>query len=374
MAIRARAVGFRIEATEAFCGLRRSKIVSGLFIWPEWLIELRVRFHKEGSTKMREIITTAPASQPCAGIDTGKHWLDVALSGGRHLKRRKNDAHGHAELIAELAALGVARLGIEATGGYEAEVTSALRQAGFEVQVFQPQQVKAYARFKLQRAKSDKIDALVIAQCTAELKELRAPPDPRLAAFAGHLTLIEQIEEDIARAKIRREHAAGERALAHYKAEIKRLAAVRREELKLLEAGLRAHADFGGRLDLVASIDGVGRRTAIAMIVRMPELGSLTREKAACLLGAAPFIRQSGRFEGERHVDGGRARPRTALFACAQAAIKWNRELAAVYKSLRARGKHHSVAIMACTRKLAIFINTVLGRGTPWQTERTSRA
>lgn len=349
-------------------------IVSGLFIWPEWLIELRVRFHKEGSTKMRETITTASASQPCAGIDTGKHWLDVALSGGRHLKRRRNDTQGHAQLIAELAALGIVRVGIEATGGYEAEVTSALRQAGFEVQVFQPQQVKAYARFKLQRAKSDKIDALVIAQCTAELKALRAPPDPRLAPFAGHLTLIEQIEEDIARARIRREHAAGERALAHHKAEIKRLAARRREELKALETGLRAHADLAHRLDLVTSIDGVGRRTAIAMIVRMPELGSLTREKAASLLGVAPFIRQSGRFEGDRHVDGGRDRPRTALFACAQAAIKWNHQLGSFYKCLRTRGKHHAVAIMACTRKLVIYINTVLDRGTPWQTDRSARA
>jgi transposase len=373
MAIRTRAAGFRIGGTKAF-GLWRSMIVSGFFICPEWLIELRVRFHKEGSTKMSEINITAPPSQLCVGIDTGKHWLDVALSDGRSLQRRPNTRDGHLALVAELKTLGVARAGIEATGGYEAEVCSVLRSADFAVQVFQPQQVRAYAIFRLQRAKSDRLDARIIAQCTAELKELRAPPDPRLTDFAGHLTMIEQIEEDIARAKIRREHAVGEHAIAHYKAEIKRLACQRREELKLVETVIRRHPDLARNLDLVASIEGVGLRTAITIIVRMPEMGSLSREKAASLLGVAPFIRQSGRFEGERHVTGGRARPRTALFACAQAAIKWNPQLARFYKRLRDNGKHYSCAIMACTRKLAIYINTVLNRQIPWQPQRLENA
>jgi transposase len=349
-------------------------IGSGLFIWPEWLLELRVRFHKEGSTKMYEPTTLSESRQSCAGIDISKHWLDTALAGGCRLKRQRNDAQGHAGLIAELAALGVTRVGLEATGGYEADLACALRQAGLEVQVFQPQQVKAYARFRLERAKSDAIDAAIIARCTAELKELRAPPDPRLVPFAGHLTMIEQIEEDIARSRIRREHAAGERIVAHYKAEIKRLTALKRAELKLLEAGLRAHADLAQRLDLVASIEGVGRRTAIALIVRMPELGHLTREAAASLMGVAPFVRQSGRFEGERHVEGGRARPRTALFACAQAAIFHNPELKAFHARLKARGKHHATAIIACTRKLVIFINAVLARGTPWRSSKPQPA
>ena len=349
-------------------------IVSGFFICPEWLIEPRVRFHKEGSTKMSESNMTAPPSQLCVGIDTGKHWLDVALSDGRSLKRRPNTTEGHLALIVELKALGIARVGIEATGGYEAEVCKALRSADFAVQVFQPQQVRAYAMFRLQRAKSDKIDARIIAQCTAELKELRAPPDPRLSDFAGHLTMIEQIEEDIARARIRREHAVGERATAHHKAEIKRLLGLRRQELKLIETAIRHHADLARNLDLVVSIDGIGLRTAITIIVRMPEMGSLSREKAASLLGVAPFIRQSGRFEGERHVAGGRARPRTALFACAQAAIKWNPQLAHFYKRLRDNGKHYSCAIMACTRKLAIYINTVLNRQIPWQPQHLENA
>jgi transposase len=342
-------------------------IVSGFFIWPEWLIELRVRFHKEGSTKMSEIITTGHEDQLCAGIDTGKEWLDVALSCGRKLERRRNDAKGWEELIAALKKHGIVRVGIEATGGYEAKVTIALRAAGFRVRVFQPQQVRAYAMFKLQRAKSDDIDARIIAQCTAALSSERPPPDARLAPFAEHLTMIEQIEEDIARARIRSEHAAGEHVIAHYRAEIKRLLALRREEIKLIDKDIAQHADLANKLELIVSIGGVGRRTAIAMAVRMPELGTLTREQAASLLGAAPFIRQSGKYQGERHVEGGRARARTSLFACAQAAIKWNPDLKAFYARLRDAGKHHACAVMACTRKLVILINTVLERGTPWQ-------
>jgi transposase len=344
-------------------------IVSGFFIWPEWLIELRVRFHKEGSTKMSEDTMTAPVRQLCAGIDTSKLWLDVALSNGCGLGRQPNTDGGHCALVAELRRIGAARVGIEATGGYEAQLCRVLRTAGIAVQLFQPAQVKAYAKFTLQRAKSDAIDARIIAQCTAELKELRPPPDPRLSGLAGHLTMIEQIEEDLARAKIRREHAVGERAVAHFKTEIARLTALRRGELKLLDGALRRHPDFARKLDLITSIDGVGLRTAIAIVIRMPELGRLSRGKAASLLGVAPFLRQSGRFEGERHVEGGRARPRTALFACAQAAIKWNPLLAAFYKRLRANGKHYSCAITACTRKLVIYINTVLQRQTPWVTE-----
>jgi hypothetical protein len=129
MAIRTRTAGFRIGGTKAF-GLWRSMIVSGFFICPEWLIELRVRFHKEGSTKMSEINMTAPPSQLCVGIDAGKQWLDVALGDGHNLKRWPNTTDGHLALIGELKTLGVARVGIEATGGYEAEVLQSLAICG----------------------------------------------------------------------------------------------------------------------------------------------------------------------------------------------------------------------------------------------------
>jgi transposase len=341
-------------------------IAFGFFIWPERLLEPRVRFHKDGSTKMHNSSTVTRLGQLCAGIDVSKDQLDIALSSGLSLACQSNDEPGHEAAIAALKAHGVEKVGIEATGGYERAVVKCLRAHGFKVHVFQPQQVHAYAKYKLKRAKSDKLDAVLIAQCMADCSELRDPPDPRLAAFAEHLTFIEQIEEDIARWRIRAEHARLDHVQAGYKAEIKQLLKRRREELKLLQAGIEAQADLKTKLTLITSIKGVGRRTAIAMVVRMPELGSLSREQAASLLGAAPFIQQTGKYQGQRHVAGGRARPRTALFACAQAAVKWNPHLKAFYERLRQAGKPYALAIMACTRKLIILINTVLARATPW--------
>lgn len=318
--------------------------------------------------------STAFATAPVAGIDVSKDKLDIALASGRSLKRRGNNEPGFAELIGELKGLGVVRVGLEATGGYERQLVAALRQAGFEVVVLQPLQVRAYARYRLHHAKSDKLDARIIAQCAAEWTAAREPGDRRLEGFAAHLTVIEQIGEDIARSRIRLEFAACEEAIAHHKALIAWLKARRRDELKSLEAKLKAQADLAAKLDLVMGIAGIGRLTALCLVIRMPELGQVSREKAASLLGVAPMIRQSGKFKGEAHVEGGRMRPRTALFACAQAAILHNDQLKAFYKRLRDKGKHHAVAIMACARKLAIYVNTVLARGTPWQDEPPKKA
>jgi transposase len=133
----------------------------------------------------------------CAGIDTGKRKLDVALVEGVERLQADNTPDGHGALSAWLRQRRVERVGIEASGGYEQAVVSQLRRDGFQVIVFQPAQVRAYAKFHLQRAKNDKIDAALIATCTAATKKIHAPPDPRLAPLAEHLTLIEQITEDM---------------------------------------------------------------------------------------------------------------------------------------------------------------------------------
>ena len=316
---------------------------------------------------MTNTITTGPAAAKVAGIDIGKTWLDIGLADGTKLPRRRNDADGIAALMAELKRLGVVRVGFEATGGYERALAQASRQAGFETAQLQPAQVRGYARYRLKRAKSDSIDRMIIAECTADLKVVRGPPDPRLEAFAAYLTVLEQTEEDIARSRIRRESAACAEAVVHHKAMVKLLLARRREIIKSLEERLRRQADLAGKLDLMVSVKGIGPRTALSLAIRMPELGSLSREEAASLLGVAPVVRRSGKFQGEEHVEGGRARARTSLFACAQAAIHHNPQLKAFYSRLRSHGKHHSVAIMACTRKLIVLVNAILARNTPWQ-------
>jgi transposase len=309
-------------------------------------------------------------SSAFAGIDVGKARLDVALWKSSEVLCCANDAAGHDQVIAFLEHHGVRRVGLEASGSYEMEITQALRAAGFEVVVFQPVQVRAYAVFKLQRAKTDPIDAKLIAACTQALdaEDVRQPPDPRLIALAEHLTLIEQITEDIACVKTRRDRFRAQHLRDVLDEQIKHLTSLRRQETALLCKAILAFEDLKIRFQLLLSIQGIGEPTALSLLIRMPELGSLSREKAAALLGVAPVADDSGNRHGSRRTAGGRARPRTSLFAAAQAAARqWNPALVAFYKRLIKAGKPHAVAIVACTRKLIIYANTVLARGTPWE-------
>jgi transposase len=142
-------------------------------------------------------------------------------------------------------------------------------------------------------------------------------------------------------------------------------------ELKALTASIRKHPDLAKRLDLINSVDGVGLPTAVAVLVRLPEIGLLSREQAAALAGLAPYDDDSGEQVGVRHIDGGRKRLRRALYAAAlPASFRWNPQLIAIYKRLIAAGKEHKRALIACARKLLIFINTVVARGIPWQHDR----
>ena len=315
---------------------------------------------------MSEITTLQGQYKNCAGIDVGKAWLDIALDDNRLLERRPNSPEGYCLLLDDLHKHAVRRVGLEATGGYEQQVLMALRKAGLEVHLFQPRQVRAYATFIGLRAKSDAIDAKLIARCTARLETVRAASDERLSVLSQAFTLLDQMAEDIARAKVRRENVTDAEVLAYHNGEIKRLKALRMQKLKQIDVQVRQHPDLAERLDLILSIFGVGLLTALMYLIRMPELGSVTREEAAALVGVAPMLRESGSHKGERHVAGGRERVRTSSYACVQIAIKWNPELKAFYNHLRKKGKHHRCAIIACSRKLITIVNAVLHRKTPW--------
>jgi transposase len=302
-----------------------------------------------------------------AGIDTSKAKLDVALYGRTERWQIANALQGWRRLATEFAKLGVTRVGIEATGGYERGVVGYLRAAGFTVLVLQPVQVRAFGRVHLRRAKNDALDAMLIAACAATIDPPSIEPDNRLTELAGQLTFVEQIEEDIARLKVRLEHVDEPRLRRLVSTDIARLKARRTAELLRIARQLRLHDDLARRLDLVLSVPGIGERTALAIIVRMPELGRVDREKAAALAGLAPFDDDSGKRTGERHIGGGRARLRRSLFAAAlPAAFRWNKALIALYTRLMARGKAHNEALVACARKLLIYANTVVQRGTPW--------
>ena len=302
-----------------------------------------------------------------AGIDTAKRKLDVAVHGRARHWQVPNSLAGWRELTVKLVEAGVERVGIEATGGYERGVVEHLRAADLTVVVLQPMQVKAYGRAHLRHAKNDTLDAVLIAAFTASLDQVKAAPDARLAELADHLTFLEQIEEDIRRYKTRLEHinAPGLRRIVL--GDIVRLKARRRDQVRRIARQLRAHRDLAARLDLVLSVPGIGERTALALLIRMPELGRVSREEAAALAGLAPFDNDSGQHKGQRRIAGGRARLRRSLFAAAlPAAFRWNTALIALYTRLTEAGKAHNAALVACARKLLIYANTVVQRGTPW--------
>jgi transposase len=302
-----------------------------------------------------------------AGIDTGKHKLDVAIHQKAAPLVVDNNAAGWKRLSKHLTAHGVGRVGIEATGGYERGVVNHLRDAGFVVLRLQPLQSKAFARLHLKRAKNDRIDAALIAACAAMIEPPSIAPDVRLERLADHLTFIEHLEEDIARQKTRLEHIAEPRHRRFVNRTLQQLGKQRNAEITQLIKLLRAHADLGRRFDLVLSIPGIGDRTALAIVLRMPELGQVSREQAAALAGLAPYDNDSGTKTGGRHIAGGRGRLRRSLYAAAlPAAFHWNPALKELYRRLIGKGAAHKTALIACARKLLIYANTVVHRDTPW--------
>jgi transposase len=302
-----------------------------------------------------------------AGIDTSKAKLDIAVHNRTERWQVANALPGWRALAASLAEAGVTRVGIEATGGYERGVVEHLRAAGFTVLMLQPLQVKAFGRVHLRRAKNDALDAVLIAACAAALDPPQIAPDPRLTELADYLTFLEQIEEDIKRFKTRLEHIDEPALRRIVNSDIARLKARKAAQIRDIAKRLRAHDDLAKRLKLVLSIPGIGERTALAIVIRMPELGRVSREEVAALAGLAPFDADSGQHRGQRKIAGGRSRLRRSLFAAAlPAAFRWNKALVALYARLIAKGKVHNAALIACARKLLIYANTVVQRGTPW--------
>jgi transposase len=304
-----------------------------------------------------------------AGIDTSKSKLNAAVHGCSERWQVENSLAGWRRLARQFAEAGVQRVGIESTGGYERGVIKLLREKGFAVVLLQPFRVRGYAQMQLRRAKNDPVDAVLIAACTTLIEAPEIEPDERLAELADRLTYIDQLDSDIARWKARLEHARDAHVRLLIERTIKQLDTIRETELKALVKALRQHSDLAHRFDLVLSVPGIGERTALAIVIRMPELGRVNREEVTALAGLAPFDDDSGAHKGKRHIAGGRGRLRRSLYKAAlPASFRWNQALIDLYQRLIARGKAHRAALIACARKLLIYANTVVARGTPWVT------
>lgn len=305
-------------------------------------------------------------STKTAGVDIGKRWLDAAVHGCPEMIRVANDAAGIAELITWLRADEVARVGMEASGGYERAVRQALEGAGFEVIIHQPLEVRLFARLKRLRAKNDRIDAVLIAAATAQVDAVKAAGDPRLQAMAERLTAYEQVTDQAAELKGFMEHVTLKDLARDLKGEIRRLERLKAKLASDILKAIKAHADLAERLALLMSLPGIGPIVGASLIVRMPELGQMKRGQAAALLGVAPYDRDSGQFRGQRFIAGGRRRPRRMLYLAALAAKASNPALRAFANALAARGKPAKLIVVAVMRKLIEAANLVLARGQPW--------
>jgi transposase len=305
-------------------------------------------------------------STRCGGIDVGKHHLDVAVEGGERPLKVRNDIAGIASLVAWLREAGVRRVGLEASGGYERLVLGALHEADFEVVLHQPAEVRLYARIIRRRAKNDAIDAALIAAFTGREGRARPAPAPVRQALAERLTIYEQMADEIARMKRFLEHITLDDIRERILGQIASLAALKDALAREIREAISQNDDLDRRYRLLLSLPGVGPVTAAALVVRMPELGTMERGQAASLLGVAPFDRDSGRHKGLRFISGGRARPRRLMYLAAIAAKRSDPAFKTFAARLTHNGKPPKVATVAVMRKLIEAANLVLKRDQPW--------
>jgi transposase len=300
------------------------------------------------------------------GIDVSKDRLDVHVRPDEEAFWLARDSAGVTALVARLTALAPAAIALEATGGFETVVAAALAGAGLPVVVVNPAQVRAFATALGKRAKSDPIDAAVIAhfvEATRPAIRPLADADTRLLA-----DLVARRRQIVA--MIGAEHQRQSRAPARVQKSIRRLVAALEKELASLDQDLddsvRGSPAWRGKEDLLTSVPGIGKTIARTLLAEMPELGALDRHQAAALAGLAPWTRQSGRWRGKSLIGGGRAGVRTALFLGAMVAARHNPTLKAFHDRLVQAGKPKLVALVATARKLLTILNAILRDNTPW--------
>lgn len=301
-----------------------------------------------------------------AGIDVSKDTLEAALWPASSARLRvAYTAEGLAELIAWLAEHNVARVGLEATGGYERTVRDALRAAGLITVVLNPLRVRRLAEALGRLAKNDRADAAMIARFTAEAAQDRLPSDPRRERLAEFVLLRRQtqalIAECISQLEQLREPELRQMLIDRRDALVRSLAQLDRR----LAALVAAEPEWQAISQRLRSVPGVGPVLAHTLLALLPELGQLDRREIASLVGVAPFDDDSGRRKGTRAIHGGRAPVRQVLYMAALVAKRRNPVLAAF--AARLAGKKPKVILVACMRKLLVALNAMLRDGVDWR-------
>jgi transposase len=308
------------------------------------------------------------------GIDVAKAHLDMAVSTSKGVRNFSNDAEGHAKIVAAIQACPSKPMLIvmEATGGYEKPLAVALQAAGLPVAVVNPKRSRDYAKSQGWFAKTDKVDARLLAKFGAGLvndeendlkRWLKRPPDARREWLTALVTRRRQLVT-MAQAERQRMELTPKDLLPSIGGVIETLQAQIESLNGQIEQYIGEH--YAALNDLLQSVPGIGPQSSAILIGAMPELGELNRRKVASLAGVAPYPKDSGNSVGRRVIQGGRFDLRRALYMAALVASKHNPTIRAFYKRLLAAGKLKKVALVACMRKLLTILNAMVRDGTPW--------
>jgi len=301
------------------------------------------------------------------GIDIAKNSMEVTVYGNKDHWEYANDENGLAKLMIKIKRLAPALIVMEATGGYEITVAAELQARGYPVGVVNPRHIRDFARSVGILAKTDTLDARVIARYAATVRPVpRDLPDSETQRMGMILMRRRQVIAMLTSEKNRLYQAGPavrERIKEHITFLERELDDINKELSKIVED----NPEWKEKSDIMQSVPGVGPNLAITLLADFPELGNLNRKQTAALVGVAPFSRDSGKMRGKRSVWGGRNTVRNAAYMSTFVAIRFNPLLKAFFERLKAAGKPHKVAMVACMRKLLCILNAMLKNHTLWQ-------
>jgi transposase len=306
------------------------------------------------------------------GIDVSKEQLDVASDDGAFVAQFSNDEEGHSELTKRLLQVQPTLVALESTGNYQLEVSLVLQAAKVPLAVVNPRQVRDFARATGVLAKTDKLDAVSIARFAAAVKPTAQPlPDDKTLELEALLTRRRQLIGMIASEKNRLQSLFGPAKQSAAAQSIRDTMSHLIKQLNKLDRDLRKRLEaspaWKAKEDLLKSVPGIGKVTAMTLAIDLPELGTLDRKKIAALAGVAPLNRDSGKSKGKRRIWGGRATVRTALYMACYASLRHKKDpTVSRYQKLKEANKPHLVAIVACMRKLLTILNAVVRDQKPW--------
>lgn len=302
------------------------------------------------------------------GIDVSKDFLDVALSGIQRVKRYANTPAGHQEMIGQIKSQPIERVVLEATGGYERAAVAALLAEGLPVVVANPRQVRDFARATGKLAKTDAIDALVLARFAQVIEpDIRPLPDEKTLELQENLSrrqqLIQMRTAESNRLKQAVSPSVGQSIQVMLDAIDTQLKGIDMDLDKLI----RASPTWQAKVDLLKRVPGVGDQTARSLVAQLPELGTCSRQQIAALVGVAPMNRDSGLMRGRCTTCGGRANVRRALYMATLVATRYNPTIRTYYQRLVKAGKEKKVALVASMRKLLVILNAILRDQKIWE-------